>query len=92
MPVPFLGSACSLLFLRCRPSDSTEGGYFYLQPFFSRVVDDVFEVLGNPVIDPVRSALTANRSRHFPDDDNTKFQIRSERRRPGFFCSSAEKA
>jgi len=36
-----------------------------LQPFFSRVVDDVFEVLGNPVIDPVCAALAANRSRTF---------------------------
>jgi len=63
-----------------------------LQPFFSPVVDDLFEVLGNPVIDPVCSALAANRGRYFPDDDNTKLQIGSEPRRHGFLGSGTERA
>ena len=61
-----------------------------MQPFFSRVVDDVFEVLCNPVIDPIRAALAAYRGQPFLDDDNSELQIGSERRRPGFFCSGAE--
>ncbi len=63
-----------------------------MQSFFPGVVDDVFELLGDPVVDPIRAALAANRSRYFPDDDDAEFQVGSERRRPGSLRSGAERA
>jgi len=80
-----------VLGLRCKPSNSAERGYFYLQASFSGVVDDVFELPRDPVVNPVRSALAANRSRHFPDYDNTELQIGGERRRPGSLRSGTER-
>jgi len=58
-------------FLRCKPYNLAERGYFYLQPFFSRVVDDVFDLLGNPVVDPICPTLGANRGGNLPYNYDT---------------------
>ena len=49
-----------------------KGDNFYFQPFLSCGVDDVFELFGNTVVNPVRSALVAHRGRNLANHDNSK--------------------
>jgi hypothetical protein len=50
-----------------------EGRYFYLQPFFSRVVDDTFKLFGDSIFDPICSALATDGSGNVTNDDNSEF-------------------
>jgi hypothetical protein len=51
---------------------STERGHFYLQPFLSGILNNVFKLLGDSILDPVCSTLTADSCRHFADNNHAE--------------------
>jgi hypothetical protein len=69
---------------------STERGNFYFQSPFPGVLNNIFELSGDPVLNPVRAALTKYCRRYLPHYNDTEIQIGGEGRSPSLFASGTD--
>lgn len=66
---------------------STERGNLYLHSPFPGVLNNIFELPSDSILNPIRAALTTDCRRYLPHHNDTEVQIGGEGRSPPLFAT-----